>query len=293
MKKLDFILIGFLMFLFVLAGTAQEIIWLENFTDDATEMNMPPQVTSSTGAELWTTEYPGERPDTYRFQCIDFNWQIDGNYFNGWNCINDGAKWYSDTIDISGKAVVAKLWWYSQKGPDPPEWDDTEDYIKAYYILDKDSTERLFENGGEHYGPIGDANFTIDSAITNVIDSATYIQLVVHIHHNAVEANRNYGFDNVTLESVSTVGIKDIRTDLGINMYPNPAQGEVTLELSSSPQGDVELAVLDITGKVVLSKSYKATDRINLDMSGKVAGMYYVKVTIEGNNTIEKLILEK
>jgi len=41
-----------------------------------------------------------------------------------------------------------------------------------------------------------------------------------------------------------------------------------------------------ITGKQVLRKQFRAAERITFDMSGKVSGMYFVKLDFEGKQVL-------
>ncbi|QGY45235.1 T9SS type A sorting domain-containing protein [Maribellus comscasis] len=76
-----------------------------------------------------------------------------------------------------------------------------------------------------------------------------------------------------------------------IQMYPNPTNGQVNLEMSSGIHA-VDIAVVDIAGRVVLQKQYSASERIVFDMSGKVAGMYFVNMKIDGERVVKKLIVD-
>ncbi len=75
-----------------------------------------------------------------------------------------------------------------------------------------------------------------------------------------------------------------------VNMYPNPSNGKVNLHFNTGVY-DFELSVMDVTGKTVLRKSYTASEHITFDMSGKVAGMYFVQMDIAGTRLIKKLII--
>ncbi len=89
------------------------------------------------------------------------------------------------------------------------------------------------------------------------------------------------------------VGIEDLdEGSFEVAMYPNPTAGKVNLEFKSGVY-DVELSVMDITGKTVFRKSYTASGRIVFDMSDKVAGMYFVKMDIDGTQVVKKLIVKK
>ncbi len=89
------------------------------------------------------------------------------------------------------------------------------------------------------------------------------------------------------------VGIEDLdEGSFEVAMYPNPTAGKVNLEFKSGVY-DVELSVMDITGKTVFRKSYTASGRIVFDMSDKIAGMYFVKMDIDGTQVVKKLIVKK
>ena len=56
----------------------------------------------------------------------------------------------------------------------------------------------------------------------------------------------------------------------------------------------MEIEILDITGKVIYQKEYKninAHFTENIDLSGCTKGIYFVKVRLENNVSIEKLIV--
>ncbi len=87
--------------------------------------------------------------------------------------------------------------------------------------------------------------------------------------------------------------VEEINADaIEINMYPNPTRGLVNIKINSSNIADVDLAVLDITGKLVLRKQYSVAEEITFDMSGKVSGMYFVQIQTEGKQFVKKLVVD-
>ncbi|MBA3663655.1 MAG: T9SS type A sorting domain-containing protein [Bacteroidetes bacterium] len=68
----------------------------------------------------------------------------------------------------------------------------------------------------------------------------------------------------------------------GLSVYPNPTQGELTIQLSNGALKDVE--VLDLTGRIILSNS-SSKDKITLNISNLANGIYFVK--IQSNNAVE------
>jgi hypothetical protein len=79
--------------------------------------------------------------------------------------------------------------------------------------------------------------------------------------------------------------------NLEVQMYPNPTNGRVNIEISSGLH-DIDLSVMDMTGRVVMQKQYSALEKVVFDMSGKVAGMYFVHMNIDGERIIKKLIVD-
>ena len=88
-------------------------------------------------------------------------------------------------------------------------------------------------------------------------------------------------------------GIEDAFKNIDVKMFPNPAKNLVTLEISGNNGSDVEVVVMNITGKEVLRKDFQTTDAIQFDMSEHVSGMYFVKLNVDGNEVVKKLILDR
>jgi hypothetical protein len=78
-----------------------------------------------------------------------------------------------------------------------------------------------------------------------------------------------------------------------VKMYPNPTQGAVNLELNTAGVHEVDVAVMDITGRQVLRKQYSASENITFDMTGKVSGMYFVQLNVDGKQIVKKLVVDR
>jgi hypothetical protein len=89
------------------------------------------------------------------------------------------------------------------------------------------------------------------------------------------------------------VSVDDLNANLPeVQMYPNPASGEVNISFSSGIH-TIDLNVIDITGRVVLQKQYPALGHVVFDMSGKVSGMYFVHINIDGRHLVKKLVIDR
>ena len=83
-----------------------------------------------------------------------------------------------------------------------------------------------------------------------------------------------------------TLGVNDVQS-LEMNIYPNPVNGNfVTIQTPSNGTKYVE--VFDITGKRLINTSLSAD---TLEVSSLSAGVYLIKVTVEGQSKTSKLIV--
>lgn len=72
----------------------------------------------------------------------------------------------------------------------------------------------------------------------------------------------------------------------GISVYPNPANGMAFVKLESAEAADVNIQVLDVTGRVVYSQVFQVTSGVNtvpVNIEGIAAGLYKLTV-VSGTN---------
>ncbi len=109
---------------------------------------------------------------------------------------------------------------------------------------------------------------------------------------------------NVTLEAENDKGCKcnktitiQLTTDLQsvndmpeLSIVPNPNTG--LFQVSNSEGKSMKIDVMDITGKVI--KTIDASEaEATIDMQDAAAGVYFVKVTIDGVSTTTKIVINK
>jgi len=98
---------------------------------------------------------------------------------------------------------------------------------------------------------------------------------------------------SICVEGYPTI-INEFGNDVfDVLMYPNPTKGEVNLDINSGELNKVELSVMDVTGNLVFRQKYSTMQTIRFDMSGKVSGMYFVHLDINGRHIIKKLIVNR
>lgn len=80
-----------------------------------------------------------------------------------------------------------------------------------------------------------------------------------------------------------------------VSIRPNPSFGSINLVVSGLKTGDVNISIMDLSGKVVFQESFTTIDsKINhkIDLSQFQKGIYFVKVETDTQIKTEKLIME-
>ncbi|RYD54631.1 MAG: T9SS type A sorting domain-containing protein [Sphingobacteriales bacterium] len=81
------------------------------------------------------------------------------------------------------------------------------------------------------------------------------------------------------------------------DLYPNPATNQTSVVLSLENQSDVQILVIDATGRVVFTKDAKqlaaGTNVIDLPVSTFAAGLYNVKIQTEKGGLVKRLSVVK
>ena len=80
-----------------------------------------------------------------------------------------------------------------------------------------------------------------------------------------------------------------------MTVYPNPASTAATVNLHIVQASSVSMKLIDFSGKVISEKAYgtvQGDQQINVNTSAFKAGVYFVEVTVNGQTTSKKLIIE-
>lgn len=93
--------------------------------------------------------------------------------------------------------------------------------------------------------------------------------------------------------------IKDYSNDIQIidvnktfNMFPNPANNTVTVQVSGSVNSEVMLSIFDNTGRMLYSQIL-TNDNQRIDISQIPSGIYFVKIQSDSVQQVERLIITK
>jgi photosystem II stability/assembly factor-like uncharacterized protein len=81
------------------------------------------------------------------------------------------------------------------------------------------------------------------------------------------------------------------RKNSGIILSPNPARDRISITLTAFDPGEIKVDFYEITGRHVLSNSFRPQQPLDIDISGLTAGLYLVKVKTSNRIEVGKAII--
>jgi hypothetical protein len=81
--------------------------------------------------------------------------------------------------------------------------------------------------------------------------------------------------------------------DMKVNLYPNPTRDMVYIDINRNVTRPVDLSVYTISGKQIIRKIFNDSQYISFSMKDHVSGMYFVKMNIDGQQVVKKLVLDR
>jgi len=107
--------------------------------------------------------------------------------------------------------------------------------------------------------------------------------------NGSLEISASYGESSYEQTALST---EELQLQSSIRVFPNPTTYMVNVDLSQLPQGEYQLYLLDLSGKMVYSQSVTATSA-QLDMSTFATGTYVLQVQTKGTQKVETFKIVK
>lgn len=134
--------------------------------------------------------------------------------------------------------------------------------------------------GGTFSGPGVSGNQFDPSVAGNGTQTVTY----VFTDSNNCSASAT---TSVTVDAC--VGVIE-NTTTPFTMFPNPSNGNVTLNLNYS---NSLVEVVDVLGNTVSSQRYNNAGQVQLNMNDAAEGIYFVRVTSGNEKSVQKLIIRR
>lgn len=176
--------------------------------------------------------------------------------------------------DFTGYANVSL---HSLPGPDFNYASDGLELSFSNTSLDADSYQWDF----------GDGNTSIEiSPVHQYASAGEYI----------VTLNASNGLcgDSTIMRAINVYAVAVESIEFGdlLRIFPNPSKGLVTMEINNAGNSDMDMAIVDINGRIVYRDVLHPGKVIEvLDLSSFSSGVYFVKIRSETSIGIKKLIL--
>ncbi len=179
---------------------------------------------------------------------------LDTAYFGGNQVISNG---YGDIfiVKYDGNGVILGL-----EGIGGVSSDDVSSIIS-------DIHENIYITGGFH-GSVSFGNTTISS-------QSSWASYIAKIRGNPI-------------------GIEDFVNTPSINIYPNPGNNKVNVQIKSNTTTDLLLQIIDLKGNTIINKklvseSFNGTDEI--DVSNYTKGIYLFRLISDKNSITKKIVV--
>lgn len=101
--------------------------------------------------------------------------------------------------------------------------------------------------------------------------------------------------DMMNLYIDQATGITSGSATEGIRIIPNPSDGSFEVFPGNELNSDLEVEVRDILGNLLISRDIKqdgSGSSFNLDLTGQPAGLYFLKLNLDGSPHVRKILLK-
>ena len=107
--------------------------------------------------------------------------------------------------------------------------------------------------------------------------------------NGSLEISASYGESSYEETTLST---EELKLQSSIRVFPNPTTYMVNVDLSQLPQGEYQLYLLDLSGKVVYNQTATKSNT-EIDMSTFATGTYVLQVQTKGTQKVETFKISK
>jgi hypothetical protein len=142
----------------------------------------------------------------------------------------------------------------------------------------------------------GDSDWELFSAD---LPSVIVTELEIYYDETTPENNTLYastygrGLWKSTLASYDTESASGTEKleEFGVKIFPNPSNGKVNVEINRD-YNSANISVLDLSGKIIYSKTLSNNNSKEIDLSTYAKGMYIIQLDVDNEKIVTKLIIE-
>ena len=155
-------------------------------------------------------------------------------------------------------------------------------WVEQKFVLDYDNAVGQF-----YYAGVLIKEFTLDGTIDSIDFYAAKIS-------GSDDPSLAY-YDDILIAETTLSTVENQLFTGAFEIYPNPTTGITNLKLEMDNANDVNVAVFNILGKLLQSSNYtNVTNRTHsIDLSNQPNGIYFVRLTTNGQTKTKKVIVNK
>jgi hypothetical protein len=137
--------------------------------------------------------------------------------------------------------------------------------------------------GGVYSGGfVSGSNFNATSA-----GNGTHI-----VTYTFIDANGCVNFAQDAVFVDACVGVDEVGSNL-VTIYPNPANNRIVINAGSFVSQPVNIDIYDAQGKVVYTEKTTLVSNHEINVSNLENGVYHLILSVDGNRSIGKLVIQK
>jgi len=95
--------------------------------------------------------------------------------------------------------------------------------------------------------------------------------------------------ESLTVTVTPAVGIVDNQLDIDLEVYPNPAKNNITLDLGAN-FNKITLTILNVNGQIIETYSYRQKQMISMNIENYATGLYLFKVEADNKEAIIRVL---
>ncbi len=142
-------------------------------------------------------------------------------------------------------------------------------------------------NGDSYYWDFGNGLTSTQAVTSKLFDNNKQYNVQLKISNNCGSTDSTFVLD------VNVIGIQENESQ-SLKIYPNPSNGQFTLQLNSLQDQVLEIVLMDLQGRELKRDKKQTQDgRVDLDYSNLPYGIYMLKATLgNGKTEINKIIIQ-
>ncbi len=229
--------------------------------------------------------------------CDDFttyNWQPNGDTLgytqggtypilgnSGWMLGNQGMYGVNDTADFSfngsSQVITYEIYgFYNQ-------------YNQMGFSVNGSSFTAL---NGSFPVTIGGVTVNLDTTAANTNNwENSYLSFTGNVNSIDIYTFES-GIKKMCVDSVNINAVPEFNNLYSINIYPNPASSNITIEHKNNIQQKITLSLLDIQGQQIVNEKINFTSKQTIDISSLSNGVYILMLQNEKINYVNRIVIQ-